>query len=284
MSDYEDRMKLSFCTISFRHRPMKLEDIIFIIGELGYDSVEIWGEHIKGYETSCLKLHNLAKHKGLEVSMISPYFDFTSSSKEWNRSVINADKYIKIADALNCSYIRCFTGNVPSDLATEEQWDSCVRGIRKITQKIRGKGLDIKLAIENHINTLADTPEAIERLLEEVDDENVGLALDFYNMWEINKMSPLELLDRFYSSTVHIHAKNAVLSEGNICSFRYVMDEDRELPAIRTLDAGDLDYEEIFAELQRRNYSNHVSIECFETERSPLLIAEEERDYFYDLV
>lgn len=97
---------------------------------------------------------------------------------------------------------------------------------------------------------------------------------------ESERISPLELLDKLYPWVVHIHAKNAVLSKGRISPFGYVMDKSRDLPSIRYLSNGDLNYEMIFRELLKRNYKNYISIECFETRRSPLRVAKDEIKLF----
>ncbi|NVM52547.1 MAG: sugar phosphate isomerase/epimerase [Candidatus Helarchaeota archaeon] len=271
-------MKISFCSIAFRHRPMLLEDMIFIISELGYDGIEIWGDHLKGYETSLEKIKKLLYWKNLEVSMISPYFDFTGSTQKWNSSILTARKFIQFAKELDCSLIRCFTGKVSSEFATKRQWKRCIDGIKYIAQI--AKKDNITLAIEIHPNTLMDTNDSTMRLLEEVDEDNVKLNLDFYNMWEMDQISPLKLLDKLYPWVVHIHAKNAVLSKGRISPFWYVMDKGRDLLGIRNLSKGDLDYDLILKELINKGYDKYISIECFETRRFPLRVAKEEIIYF----
>jgi len=271
-------MKISFCSIAFRHRPMLLEDMIFIISELGYDGIEIWGDHLKGYETSLEKIKKLLYWKNLEVSMISPYFDFTGSTQKWNSSILTARKFIQFAKELDCSLIRCFTGAVPSELATERHWKRCIEGIKYIAGIAKEE--KITLAIETHPNTLADTIESTMRLVETVNEDNVRVNLDFYNMWETERLSPLKLLNMLYPWVVHIHAKNAVLSKGRISPFCYIMDKNRDLTGIRNLSNGDLDYDLILRGLIDKGYDRYISIECFETRRFPLRVAKEEIIYF----
>jgi len=267
-------MKVSFCTIAFRHRPMLLEDMIFIISKLGYDGIEIWGKHLKGYETSLREVRKILKKRKIEVSMISPYFDFTNNRHRWIKSIEEVKRNIAFAVELNCSLIRCFSGQIGSRYVTQRQWENGVEGIRHVAELAKKEGITI--AIETHPNTLADTTSSTLKLIEEVNMENIKINLDFYNMWETEQKDPIEVLDILYSSTVHIHAKNADLRKGRVSPFSYVMDKNRDLEAIRPLKSGDLNYKLILKEISKRGYKNYISVECFETQRSPLWVAEEE--------
>ena len=275
-------MKLSFCTIGFRHRKTALEDLIFILSKLGYDGIEIWGPHLNGYETSLDKISRILEQRGLKVCSLSPYFNFTDSYAKWVSSIAEAEKFIAFAIELGCPFIRCFTGEVGSKWATEKQWDDGVSGIREIAGLAKKAGITI--AIETHPNTLADTIPASLKLLHDIGMENVKFILDFYNLWEIDQKDPLEVLEELYPYTVHIHAKNADLGRGKISPFRYVMDANRALDSVRPLDNGDLDYKAILTELVRRKYQGYLSIECFETERNPLWVAEEELIYIKKVI
>ncbi|MDI6735842.1 MAG: sugar phosphate isomerase/epimerase [bacterium] len=267
-------MKMSFCTIAFRHRPMYLEDMIFIISKLGYNGIEIWGNHLRGYETSLGKIRKILKERKLKVSMISPHFDFTNNYRRWTKSIEDAKKFIAFSVELNCPLIRCFTGQIGSEYATRSQWENGVKGIRHLAELAQKEGITI--GIETHPNTLADTTIAVLKLLDEIKMENVKIILDFYNMWETEKKDPIDVLNLLYSHTVHIHAKNADVRKGKISPFNYVIDKNRKLESIRPLGKGDLNYKIILKELLKRGYKSYISVECFETERNPLWVAEEE--------
>lgn len=276
-------MKISFCSIAFRHRPLWLRDIIFIISEIGYDGIEIWGEHLKGYETALERLRKTLIHCNIEVSMLSPYFDFTGTYKKWWKSIEEGKKFIHFAKELNCSLIRCFTGKVPSEFATEKQFKSAVEGIRYLAKIAKEE--NITLAIETHPNTLADTVKSTLKLIETINMENVKVNLDFYNLWEIERVDPLVALDQLFDHTVNIHAKNACIQGGRISPFHYVMDKKRRLTQIRYLkDGGDLDYDKIIYKLLEKGYKYYFAVETFETERHPIRVAKDELFYLRNLI
>lgn len=266
-------MKFSFCTIAWRHKSFSLEDMIHVVAMLGYDGIEIWGNHLCGYETKLDSIKKLLESSGLEVAMISPYFDFTSSKERWRKSIIDFETNLHIARRLDCKLIRCFTGKVGSDFASKKEWSSCIEGLKIIAEK--ADLFSVKIAIETHINTLADRKTAIKKLLEEVSSENIGLTLDIYNMFEIGE-NPYQLVDEFNSDIFHFHFKNAERNLGTISPFNYVLEKNREIVGIRNLFSGDLDYRRILKQLIALKYKGFISVECFETRRNPIRFAKDE--------
>ncbi|HEX21661.1 MAG TPA: sugar phosphate isomerase/epimerase, partial [Actinobacteria bacterium] len=48
-------MKISFCSIAFRKSPKTILEIIPIIADLGYDAIEIWGNHFNDIPLADIK-------------------------------------------------------------------------------------------------------------------------------------------------------------------------------------------------------------------------------------
>jgi sugar phosphate isomerase/epimerase len=270
-------VKIGFCTIAWRKRALDLDDMVHIVRLLGYDGIEIWAEHLKPYEGAISSLAMLLKHASLEVPIVSPYFDFTSTELRWRQSIEDAKKYIAIASEIGCGMIRCFTGSVGSRLVSRDGWARCVEGIRVAADQASRAGVEI--AIETHVNTLADGVASTKKLVQDVGMKNVGLVLDFYNLYELEeRFSPLRAIEALYENTFHIHAKNGKKRLGPISPFNYVMTEC-PVDGIRTLADGVVDYGEIFRELQSREYERYVSIECFESRRNPIRSALDDLSY-----
>lgn len=266
-------MKLSFCSIAFRHQALSLEDIIYMMSLIGYDGIEIWGPHVEKSSRNLVRIKKLLNIRGLEASMITPYFNFTGSDVDWAQSIKKAKQYISFANELNCPLIRCFTGRVGSANATDLQWEKCVDGIKMIGEQALKK--NVGLAIEMHSHTLADSVSSAIRLLENISLENVNINLDIFNLWEMTHQDPIEMINELYPYTKHIHAKNAILIPGEISPFEDVMNR-LDLPQVRCLKDGEIDYRSIIKYLTNKNYKYYFSIECFETRRNPIRIAEEE--------
>jgi len=255
--------------------------MIHVVAMLGYDGIEIWGKHLWGYETKLDSIKKLLDSSGIEVAMISPYFDFTSSKERWRKSILDFDKYLHIANCLDCNLIRCFTGKVGSDFATAKEWNSCIEGLEIIAEK--AMKFSVKIAIETHIHTLADRKDSIKKLLDNLRSGNVGLTLDLYNLFEIGE-NPYHLVDDFNHDIFHFHFKNAEKKLGTISPFNYVLEKNREIIGIRNLFSGDLDYRLIMNQIRALEYKGFISIECFETRRNPLRFAKDEISFLRNIM
>jgi 3-dehydroshikimate dehydratase len=275
------KTKFSFCSIAWRHKSLSLEDMIHIVAMLGYDGIEIWGKHLWGYETKLDSIKKLLDSSEIEVAMISPYFDFTSSKERWRKSILDFDTYLHIANRLDCKLIRCFTGKVGSDFATAKEWNSCVEGFKIIAEK--AMKFSVKIAIETHIHTLADRKDSIKKLLDDLRSENVGVTLDLYNLFEIGE-DPYRLVEDFNHNIFHFHFKNAEKNLGTISPFNYVLEKNREIIGIRNLFSGDLDYHRIMNQIRALDYEGFISIECFETRRNPIRFAKDEISFLRNIM
>jgi 3-dehydroshikimate dehydratase len=255
-------MKIGFCSVSFREENIGLKDIIKIVASTGYDSIEIWSNHLIAEEVDYIR-EAVAEH-GLSVSMFSPYFNFTDTKKEWLESIENAKKIIEYADRLNSPLVRVFTGVLGSAEATQEQYQNCVDGIRKVAEMADDKG--ISLAIETHPRTLVDDVDSSARLIESVNRSNVGLNLDIYHLFEVVG-DPVGIFKRLKDVVFHIHAKNAHLSDiekkENPHLFLHDLQAKQRFYGIAYLKEGDMPYDDFLKEVKKSKFSGCVSVEWF---------------------
>lgn len=253
-------MKTSFCSIAFRKSSKKITDIVPIIADLGYDAIEIWGNHFGDLPLNdvvgCLNDNSLA------VSMISPYMDFTAGSEGCRRSLETADKFLAIANALDAPNIRVFTGVVGSADATAEQWSDTVAGLKQLSRSAAGSG--ITFSLETHPQTLVDTVESTTRLLEAVGADNVRINLDIFHLWEVHR-KPLWVLDRLRPFVSHIHAKNADLPPAVDSHHPLLHDKQglQDIVGVTYLKDGKMPYPEFLSALKHGGYEGYVSIEWF---------------------
>lgn len=255
-------MKISLCSISFREQP--LEEVISKTAKLGYEGIEIFGEHIRDYLTGggeLASLRELAAGDGLSIAVISPYFNFTGSDEEYRRSFELAKNFIGYAVQLRCPVIRTFVSNVGSVRATPLQWERCISVLKELCGMAVQK--DIIFALETHPGQLMDSTEMTLRLLREVDASNLRVLLDIWNLFNEGGDEPLEALERLFPYVVHIHAKNMVRS--------------KEGAKVVYLSEGDMDYGLFFRRLREKDYQGYISIEWFGDK--PWEAAEHEMNY-----
>ena len=235
-------MKAAFCTLVFGNTQADMEAAIPRLAEMGYDGLEFWEQYLSDADLGWLR-GAVDAHR-LEIVQICPYFDFTTSSETWNRSIRDAERYIGYARELDTPYIRTYTGNVGSADATEAQWRACVEGLRKICEM--GKPHSIVFPLETHqvIHTgpnLTDTSASTLRLLEEVGMDNL----------KVNLQTPLLDESVFYTAeqlgehVIHLHAHNWI---GNWKKRTF-------------LDSGDVDFTAFVKVLKDRGFDGYISIE-----------------------
>jgi len=253
-------MKLSFCTIAYRNRRISLKEIIFKIAEWGYEAVEIWGYHLVRL-SGLWEIKQALTITGLNVSVVSPYFNFTANAMEWKKSIKKAEEFIEYAYELKACGIRCFTGRVGSKIATSKQWEDGVTGIRTIADMAHRKGLEV--FIETHPDTLADTTESTIRLLNAVGRDNVGIICDLYNLWEVEGDNLFDSFKILYPYIRHLHLKNANTDTRIKSPFSLVHVKDADLSTISYLDNGNVNYENYLNYLKKNNFSGYLSVEWF---------------------
>ncbi|MFP4355835.1 MAG: sugar phosphate isomerase/epimerase family protein [Phycisphaerae bacterium] len=240
-------LQSSFCTIAFQDKKWAkdvrverpLFDILPTLAEAGYDAAEIWAPHAMQLEPEQLvRTRGQMDQLGIGASLISPYFDFTTSSQTARDSLGTGRRCVEIATVLGASGIRCFTGKVGSAEATERQWDLAVANLQKLAALAEPAGLF--LACETHSRNLMDTPESAKDLMQRVDRPNVGLI---FQPGTFGPETCYDALDMLWPWTRHVHANN----------------RKGDQPAL--LADGDIDYRRIFQQLRQAGVDGYVSIE-----------------------
>ncbi|MFW6061722.1 MAG: sugar phosphate isomerase/epimerase family protein [Planctomycetota bacterium] len=260
-------IKFCFCTIAFQNKKwgkdrqieVPLLEILPMIADAGYDGVEIWGPHVmemvpEQRETLARRLQDL----DLDVAMISPYFNFTTSEETAAESVREGLEVLSVARRLNSRGIRCFTGKTASADATEEQWQRTARSVQQLADSTR-PGRTI-WAFETHSWNLMDTQESSLELMRRIDRSNVGLIFQPSTFGE----QYMEALDNLAPHIRHVHATNKA-------------DGERSL-----LGEGDMDYEQIVAGLRRIGFDGYISVEWMGDD--PAGTAAREAEYLRDLL
>lgn len=90
---------------------------------------------------------------------------------------------------------------------TEGEWDRLIEGYNKLAILAQEKGM--KVSLHHHMGTGIQTPEEIDRFMEQV-NENVYLLFDTGHMYfsEGNQEAVDNLIDKYIDRIVHIHLKD----------------------------------------------------------------------------
>ncbi len=251
-------MKISLCSIGFRRTAQTLSEIIPIVAAIGFDGIEIWGEHFAG--TDPREIAALLSDSNLEASMISPYFDLTGTAAAREKSVSDADGFIAYAEAIDAPRIRVFTGVVGSLQADREQFDACAKALREVCDKAASSG--VTMAPETHPKTLVDTVPGSLALLEAVDRPNLKLNLDIYHLWEIH-FDPVAVLEWLFEHTAHVHAKNAKIPPNSHYPLLHDQQASQDIIGVTPMAEGNMPYTGFLRSLKNKDFKGYVSVEWF---------------------
>ena len=186
-------------------------------------------------------------------------------------------RYFKWAARLGALSVRIWPGWIAASEADPEHWNRAARHLRWCADAAADCG--VKVAIEMHHGTLAESASGANRLLDAVDHSAVGLILDPANMMQtpapFGARSIVPVLERL----LHVHVKDqALVAAGDPTAYTYRSYRqhigkwiDRiEMPrrrlgpvwfAKRALNNGHIPWPAILSELRRCGYAGYLIVE-----------------------
>lgn len=200
-------MNLFLCTISFRHQLISIEEIASWARYHQFSGIELWGVHAKNlyqshdYGGDWLSLQNL------RVPMVSDYLPVAG---EKDVAMDKASELCRLACRWGAKKIRTFAGNRGSSDVPDEQRHAWVHRMRDLCSVVDSFGL--RLVVETHPNTLADTLLSTRRLVEEIDHAALRLNFDVIHVWE-SGAEPIDAFREFLPFIDHMHLKNVLSRE-----------------------------------------------------------------------
>jgi 3-dehydroshikimate dehydratase len=249
-------MKTSFCSIALRDEQIKF--VIPKVAAIGYDGIEIWGQHLEDYmqtRGSIQSLKGILEEHKLAVSSISPIFNFTGTADDRHQGIVLGKRYIDFAEALDRPIIRTLTGSKGSAEAAPEDWQHAVDSLRELCEAAQPRG--ICMALEIHPKTLTDTIPSTVKLLNDVNYPNLRVVYDAWHVFCEGKADPVASIDTLFPYIIHVHARNKTIKK------RVAFGAD-----VRCMEEGDLDYKPVLEKLKQKNYLGHVSVEWFGLDRT----------------
>jgi sugar phosphate isomerase/epimerase len=159
------------------------------------------------------------------------------------QSIDEGKRFIDLAEALGCPYVRVFPNNLPKD----QDKAVTLQLIRQGLQTLGDHAAKTKVAVlmETH-GDLIQTADIAE-VMQGVERPNVGLVWDFTNMWSVTKEAPISVYPKLAPYIRHVHVKDYKMQDGKM---RYTLLGQGMAPAFQALDL-----------LQRAGYKGFYSFE-----------------------
>lgn len=195
-------MKLSICTISFRHHLISIEQVARWAKDERFDGIELWGAHAKNLGTESRYGAAWLADYGLVVSMLSDYLPLDATEQELRSAVA---RLTRLARRWGTKKLRTFAGRAASSqVAAADR--------RRLTARLRlacdlAGDAELDLLVELHPNTLADTAASTAQLLSEVAHPALGINFDVLHVWEAGE-EPSDVLQLLRPFVRHFHLKN----------------------------------------------------------------------------
>lgn len=189
-------MLINACSVAFRHHDVTAADLARYAIHDGFDGLEIWAPHARALAAGWQALDRRPR-----VPMLAGYLPLGTPDFD----PAEARKLLDLTRTWAAPRLRLFAGAVASCSADAAERRSILADLRRVADM--AADLDLRLAIETHPGTLADSPAATEALLAALDHPAVGINFDVLHVWEAGA-DPLAALDRLRPHVLHFHLKN----------------------------------------------------------------------------
>jgi 3-dehydroshikimate dehydratase len=250
-------MKISLCTITFRHQLLSISEIANFARANGFDGIELWGVHARNLASQLDKDADWLGGYDLFVPMISDYLPLDGDREALRRKTIELSG---LARRWKVRKIRTFAGGQASAAVSEEERRRLAAELREVAMMVGDFG--IELLVETHPDTLADNAASTTRLIEEVDHPSLKINFDVLHVWEAGD-DPVEFHRQIAPFVRHYHLKNVtarrhlpVFAPANV----YAAAGNRT--GMTSLFTGALDYREVASSIPAMA-TGDVSLEWF---------------------
>ncbi|MFN7279775.1 MAG: sugar phosphate isomerase/epimerase family protein [bacterium] len=247
----KQKMQLAFSSIGCPDWP--LDKMVKFAREKGYQGIELRGllreldlprsSDFNGPD-KIRAARKMVEDNGLKFVCLgasAPLHHPEGAKRE--QSIDEGKRFIDLAEALGCPYVRVFPNNLPKD----QDKAMTLQLIRQGLQTLGDHAAKTKVAVlmETH-GDLIQTADIAE-VMQGVERPNVGLVWDFTNMWSITKEAPISVYPKLAPYIRHVHVKDYKMQDGKM---RYTLLGQGMAPAFQALDL-----------LQRAGYKGFYSFE-----------------------
>jgi 3-dehydroshikimate dehydratase len=250
-------MRLSLCTITFRHHLLSLEDIARWAAANGFQGIELWAAHARNMQHLTDRDAAWMAGLGLSVPMLSDYLPLDDDLATLRHATADL---CRLANRWGAKKVRTFAGKAGSrDTSPEARWRLSAR--LKDACRI-AEDMGCKILVETHPGTLADKLASTQRLIEDVDHPALGINFDTLHVWEGGD-DPLAAHRALLPHVRHYHLKN-VRSRADLGIFEpsNVYAAAGKRAGMTALFDGAIDYLEFLDELFQRDNVD-ASLEWF---------------------
>ena len=195
-------MRLSLCTISFRHHLVSLEDLAVWAAGNGFQGIELWGAHARNMAAVPDRGGDWLAEFGLSVPMVSDYLPLDGDPDALVRKTLDL---CRLAQRWGAPKIRTFAGSTGSAETSPERRIFIAERLRTLCGLAADHGLS--LLVETHPGTLADSLTSTRALIAAVGHPALKINFDVLHVWEGGD-DPVTARRALRPHIGHYHLKN----------------------------------------------------------------------------
>ena len=236
-------MKLSICTISFRHHLLSIDEIAHWAKDQGFQGIELWGVHAKNLADNMDYGSEWLRSYKLKTSMLSDYLPLDAPLPVLMSDMNNL---CELAHRWGTNKIRTFVGNKGSVVTSSFERIEIVTRLKMLCKMAEAEGLH--LLVETHPDTLTDTLPSTLQLFEEINHSALRVNFDVLHVWE-SGVDPIHALKQLGPYVSHFHLKNIeTRSQLNVFNPNNVYAAAGSREGMVSLFEGALDYQVFLSE------------------------------------
>jgi len=269
-------MALKYSATSVFMPEFTLEQTCALLKKYGYDGLELrvryytgdpkappspWGRHVTDVSPD-----NVSARAG-EIKAVLAAHGLALASFASNASATQLDVVKKLAEgaaATGCPLVRIGAPRgYQGDVNYFVLYDEAVSAYKKVLEITRANG--VRCLIEIHGGTIFVSASFAYRLLSNFDPADIGVIYDPQNMVADGYETTPMALDLLGDYLAHLHIGGHKCVPGKPDANGTV---PWSYPACR-LEEGRYNYPQLLAELHKRRYAGFISVEDFDSERTP---------------
>ena len=231
-----------------------IEQAIKVAKEVGYEGLEVRINegHLPSNTSDdrAKEIKVLLDKSGLTVPCIAAFVGgyATKSDAECEEQLAEFEKFLKLAQKIDCGMVRQLVGGPRPADAKEEDFKKIAKWLQKSADLAGEYG--IRIAMEMHADHIIEGVDSALKLMDMLHKDNVGLIFEPGNMCIVNEAHGFESVKRLSDNIFHVHVKDLIKVPDNKARFE-----------ARIVGEGEVEFLSAFKGLKDIGYNGHLILE-----------------------
>lgn len=195
-----------------KHLTEPLVDLLQPVHEAGFSELELWGYHVDRLDDAAVEALDAGlRERSMRTVCVGAYPAFHLDGAEDEAEIARLEQVVSVSARLGATVFKIFPGRVGSADADKGVRRRSVDRIRALADRVGEQGM--RLTLETHGNTLCDTLDSTQQLLDEVRrHDNIGICFQPYIDHDTDQA--IATFDALLDCVWHVHLQNRGADRG----------------------------------------------------------------------